>query len=83
MSAEGTLKRRSNRRNQSHKAERDGDLVNIYQPISALYVEKKAKYMRVDVPLIDLHKIAVSWPRLSNKNASGRMTEGETRSLAI
>lgn len=46
-------------------------MVNIYQPISGLTASKgrrggwgRGAEERVDAPLIDLHKLAVSWLRL-------------------
>jgi len=44
-------------------------MVNIYQPISRPYVEEAAE-QRVAAPLIDLHKIAVSWLRFLSSRAS-------------
>jgi len=59
-------------------------MVNIYQPISRAYAE--AAEQRVAAPLIDLHKIAVSWLRFLRRapaRTSEWTAEGRRRSLPI
>lgn len=70
---------RTKRGGEPHASERARGTVNIYQPISALRRERKEEEVeeerrqkqRVDAPLIDLHKIAVSWLRLLSGVAHG------------
>lgn len=71
---------RTKRGGEPHASERARGTVNIYQPISALrregkeeeeVEEERRQKQRVDAPLIDLHKIAVSWLRLLSGVAHG------------
>lgn len=78
------------RRGAAHASERARGTVNIYQPISALrregkeeeVEEERRQKQRVDAPLIDLHKIAVSWLRLlsvASRTAKRTRQSGRTR----
>lgn len=96
-----TLEQQRIRRKEREREERiDGEpyrgMVNIYQPISGLTAGREGEEkgggaeQRVDAPLIDLHKIAVSWLRLLALRADkkeGGWTGGtrrvEARSLPI